>query len=265
MAFGVEKLDDLADKLARDPRAAAAPGARRQSAVARQAEIDRRLDAEGGLEGTLPGDRADRRGGRPRRVSDPALLAARPGPVHHAPGRDHEGPRDGRPERRHVPDAEDRPELDVHALADPQGRPCRPAGGARRKDPRRRGARARSRDGILGERAAAEAHRRADGRRLPQGLRRRARQVQDRGPRGAGATPRSCSRAGSTGTTSGSRGRSATTRASTRPPRSFRSSVSPRSRCGGTRSTRRSSSASRRPRTNGSRRRPSASSCRRSG
>ena len=48
-------------------------------------------------------------------------------------------------------------------------------------------------------------------------------------------------------------------------PRSSRSSASARSRCAATRSTRPSSSASRRPRTSGSRRRPSASSCPRSG
>ena len=48
------------------------------------------------------------------------------------------------------------------------------------------------------------------------------------------------------------------------PPRSSRSSASRRSRCAGTRSTRRSSSASRPPRTRGSARRPSGSSSRRS-
>ena len=78
-------------------------------------------------------------------------------------------------------------------------------------------------------------------------------------------TPRSCSRGPSRATTSGSRGRSATTPATTRRPRSSRSSGSARSRCDATRSTRRSSSASRRRRTSGSRRRPSGSSCPRSG
>ena len=59
-----------------------------------------------------------------------------PGAVHHAPGGDHEGPAHRRPQRRHVPDAEDRLALDLHALADPQGRARRLAG--------RRGARSRS-------------------------------------------------------------------------------------------------------------------------
>ena len=65
----------------------------------------------------LQGDDVD-----PRPAPDPALLARRPGAVHHAPGRDHEGPAHRRAQRRHVPDAEDRPALDVHALADAQGR-----------------------------------------------------------------------------------------------------------------------------------------------
>ena len=51
----------------------------------------------------------------------------RPGAVHHPAGGDHARPEHRRPQRRHVPDAEDRPPLDVHALADPQGRACRSA------------------------------------------------------------------------------------------------------------------------------------------
>ena len=65
--------------------------------------------------------------------------------------------------------------------------------------------------------------------------------------------------------TSASKARSATTPASTPPPSGSRSSTSPRSRCAATRSTPRSSSASRRRRTRGSARRPSGSSCPRSG
>ena len=59
------------------------------------------------------------------RLPDPALLAGRPGAVHHAPRRDHAGPEDRRSQRRHVPDAGDRPLVDLHALADAQGRPRR--------------------------------------------------------------------------------------------------------------------------------------------
>ena len=166
-------------------RADPAAGARRQGAEARHAQVDRRLGAEDRLQGGLPGDRPDRRRRRPRPPADHALLAARPRAVHHAAGGHHARPRDRRPERRHVPHAEGRPALDVHALADPQGRPRRPARGARRAHPGRRRARARPRHGVLGERAAPEARRRADGRRLPQGLGRAARAVQDRRPRGA--------------------------------------------------------------------------------
>ena len=140
-------------------RALAAAGARRQGQEARDAQVDRGLDAEDRLEGTLPGGRAHGRPGRPRRAPDHALLAARPGAVHHAARRDHAGSRDRRAQRRHVPDAEGRPSLDLHALADPQGRARRPARGARRPDPGRSRARPRPRHGLLGERAAAEARR----------------------------------------------------------------------------------------------------------
>ena len=139
-----------------------------------EAEVDRRLAAEDGLARREPGGRAHRRRRRPRPAPDPALLARRPGAVHHAPGRDHEGPAHRRPQRRHVPDAEDRRALDLHALADPQGRPRR-LPRHRREDPGRRRARARPGHGLLGERAAAEAHRRVHARRLPQGRAGRAR------------------------------------------------------------------------------------------
>ena len=170
LAFGVDEPRRARREARRDPRAAAAAGARRQGALARQAQVDRRLDAEGGLEGALPGGRPHRRRRRPRPAADPALLAARPGAVHHPARRDHEGPGDRRAQRRHVPDAEDRRALDVHALADPQGRPRRPARRARRADPGRGRDRARPGHRLLGERAAAEARRRADAGRLPQGL-----------------------------------------------------------------------------------------------
>ena len=110
MAFGVEKLDDAAAKLGdildmQPPR-----GASREGPRAPEAEVGRGLAAE---------DRSRRRAcqevvlrGRRRRsraAADPALLAGRPGAVHHAPGGHHEGPEHGHPQRRHVPDAGDRP------------------------------------------------------------------------------------------------------------------------------------------------------------
>ncbi len=166
-------------------RADAAAGARREGAQARHAQVDRGLRPEDGVEGPLPGGRPGRGRGRPRRAPDHALLAARPGAVHHPPRGHHAGSRDRRAERRHVPDAEGRPPVDVHALAGAQGRPRRPARGARRADPGRGRARPRPGHRLRRERAAAEARRRDDGRRLPQGLGGAAREVQDRRPRGA--------------------------------------------------------------------------------
>ena len=205
-----------------------------------------------------------RRRRRPRPAAGADVLAGRRGPVHHAAGRDHARSAQRAAQRRHVPHAGARSALDRDALADPQGRPRRlplqrgPHGGRRR-------ARARSRLRVLRERAAAEAHRRVHGRRVPARRGGRAGQGRHGRPRGAGrrrdrarglhreerARPR--------------KGRSATTPATTRPPSSSRSSTSPRSRCARTRSTRRSSSASRRRRTPGSARRPSGSSCPRCG
>ena len=216
-------------------------------------------------QGGLPGGRAHRRRHRPRAAPDPALLAARPGAVHHPPGGDHEGPRHRRPQRRHVPDAGDRPPLDVHALADPQGRPRRPARRPRRPDPGRRRDRSRPGHRLLRERAAPQARRRADARRLPQGLGGRARQGEDRRPRGARERR---DRAGGLGRRDRHRARGAVRR----PHRLLHAGrgvpdlpLDARSRCDAMRSTRRSSSASRPPRTNGSRRRRSGSSCPRSG
>ena len=165
-------------------RDAAAAGARRQGARPEEAEVDRGLAAEVGLARRQPGDRAHGRRRRPRPAPDPALLARRPGAVHHAPGGDHEGPAHRRPQRRHVPDAEDRRPLDLHALADPQGRPRR-LPRHRREDPGRRRARPRSGHRLLRERAAAEAHRRVHARRLPAGRAGRAGEGEDRRPRGA--------------------------------------------------------------------------------
>ena len=123
------------------------------------------------------------------------LLAGRRGAVHHAPGRDHARPADRRPQRRHVPDAGDRPALDVHALADPQGRARWTTSPT---DGRLEVAVALGLDPVTAysaSRAAAEARRRAHARRLPARRAGRARAGEDGRPRGARATPRSCSRA----------------------------------------------------------------------
>ena len=83
---------------------------------------------------------------RPRPAADPALLAGRPGAVHHAAGRDHARPARRHAQRRHVPDAEGRQADDADALADPQGRARglpvrgRPARGRRRARARSRSA-----------------------------------------------------------------------------------------------------------------------------
>ena len=75
----------------RHPRHAAARGHSREGARAPQAEVGRGLAAEGGFESALSGDRAGGGRGRPRSASDPALLAGRPGAVHHAARGHHEG------------------------------------------------------------------------------------------------------------------------------------------------------------------------------
>ena len=170
----------------RHPRHAAARGHPREGEGPPQAQVGRRLAAEDGVEGRVPGGRPRRSRRRPHEAPGPAVLAGRPGAVHHAPGRDHQGPEDGYPERRDVPHAGHRSHLDLHALADAQGRPRRPARCRGRADPGRGRDRARSGDGLLGERAAAEAPRRAHARRLPAGRARGARRVQDGSTRGTG-------------------------------------------------------------------------------
>ena len=154
---GLQKLKSIADARATDR--ARGPGAR---------------------------DRAPGRRRRPLAAPDPALLARRPGAVHHAARGDHARPAERRAQRRHVPHAGDRPRDDVHALADPQGRPRRLARD-RRPHPRRRRARARPDHRVLRERAAAEAHRRVHDGRLPPRRAGRAREGRHRRPRGAGA------------------------------------------------------------------------------
>ena len=169
----------------RRARHAATAGARGEGEGAAQAEVRRRRAAEERLEGRLPGDRP--RGGRdrPRPAADPALLAWRPRAVHHASRGHHEGPEDGRSQRRHVPDAGDRPCLDLHALADAQGRARGPARIGGRADPGRRRTGSRPGDGVCGVGAASASPRRAHALRVPARRARRARPLQDGRARGA--------------------------------------------------------------------------------
>ena len=162
-------------------RDAAARGARRQGARPEEAEVDRGLAPEDRLARRAPRRRPRRRRRRPRPPAHPALLARRPGPVHHAPRGHHAGPAHGHAQRRHVPDAEARPPLDGDALAAAQGR-AHGLHGRERPARRLRRARPRPRRHVLRERAAPEAHRRVHARRLPQGRAGRARQVQDERP-----------------------------------------------------------------------------------
>ena len=96
LAFGVERLDDVAAKLGdvlemQPPQGLVEKvrGLKKLKSIAdsRPKTVSQRRP---------PGDRAHRRRRRPRPAADPALLARRPGAVHHAAGGDHEGPADGR-------------------------------------------------------------------------------------------------------------------------------------------------------------------------
>ena len=94
--------------------------------------------------------------------------------------------------------------------------------------PGRRRARPRSDHRVLGERAAAEAHRRVHARRLPARLAGRARAGRDRRPRGARARGDRARGLHREGRARRPRARSATTPATTRRPSRSRSSTSPR-------------------------------------
>ena len=168
----------------RDPRDAAAGGARGEGARPQDAQVDRRLTAEVRAPRRLPGGRPARRRGRPRSAARPDGVARRRRPLHHAAGRDHPRPAKRPAQRRHVPDAGARPARDGDALAAAQGRPRRLP--VRRRTARGRGRpRARPDHRVLGQRAVAEAHRRADGRGLPARRARRAGQGHQRRRRGA--------------------------------------------------------------------------------
>ena len=195
----------------------------------------------------------DGRRRRPRRAADHALLAARPRAVHHAAGRDHAGPRrpacatsactgcrrsTARTTFMHWQIHKDgRADL----LAAPDGRI--PVAVALGLDP------------VTAYSASAPLPKHIDELMVAgflKGSAGRAREVQDRRPRGAGER-------GDRARGLGRRGRAAGSRAVRRPHRLLhaagavpRSSASRRSRCAATRSTRRSSSASRPPRTSGS-------------
>ena len=262
LAFGVELARRHRRQARGDPRAAAARRARRQGARAEDAEVDRRLAAEGRQARRVPGGRAPGRRRRPRPAAGADLLAGRRRAVHHAAGRDHARPAHRPAQRRHVPHAGARPALDRDALADPQGRPRRlplhrgPHGGRGR-------ARARPDHRVLGERAAAEAHRRAHGRRLPArragGARARASRVDLEVPADAEIVLEGYIDKGELTDEGPVRRPHRLLHAGRAVPRLQRHRDHD---AHATRSIRRSSSASRRRRTRGSARRPSGSSCR---
>ena len=228
LALGVETPRRRGGQARRRARHAASAGSRREGQGPAQAEVGRGLDAEDRLQGRLPGGRARGRRRRPRASPDSALLAGRSRAVHHPPRGDHEGPADGSPQRRHVPDAGHRQELDLHALADAQGRTCRSARRRGRAHPRRGRDRARSRDRLLRERPAAAPPRRAHARWLPARRAGRARALQDDRPRGTRERRDRARGNRVQGRRRASRARSATTRATTRMRRSSRSSGSRR-------------------------------------
>ena len=187
----------------------------------REAEVDRRLDAEVGAlaapaqEVVLEGDDVDL-----DRLPIQRCWPGDPAPFITLPAVITQRPEHGDAQRRHVPDAEARRALDVHALADAQGRAHGLPRDGRAARGRRR-ARARPRDRLRGERAAPEAHRRVHARGLPARRARRARAGRRRSTSRCRRTPRSSSRATSNRATRRSRGRSATTRATTRRPEPF--------------------------------------------
>ena len=184
MAFGVERLDDVATKL-EDVLEMQPPqglvdkvrGLKKLKSIADS--LPKTVSRGASQEVVLTGDDVDL-----DLLPIQRCWPGDPAPFITLPGGDHEGPAHRRPQRRHVPDAEDRLALDLHALADPQGR-TRRLPRHRRLDPRRRRARPRPGHRVLRERAAAEAHRRVHARRLPARRAGRAREGEDRRPRGA--------------------------------------------------------------------------------
>ena len=201
----------------RRSRDAAAAGSRREGQGPREAEVDRRLDAEDGptaacQEIVLEGDDIDLDLLPIQRCwpGDPAPFITLPAVITSDP---HTGTRNvGMYRMQKIDRAHD-----LHALADAQGR----ADGlprVRRAARGRRRARARPGDGVLGLGAAAEAHRRVHARRLPARRAGRARPGEDGRPRGAGQRGDRARGLRRDGRRGGSKGRSATTPATTRPP-----------------------------------------------
>ncbi len=184
LAFGVERLDELGDKVSSvlEMQPPQGVGDKLRALGKLKSLADSR--AAHRLERPLPGARA--RPARSRPAPDRHLLARRRRPVHHAALGLHEGSAHGRAQRRHVPPAEARRGLHGAALADPQGRRGRLARG-RRPHGGRGLDRQRPDHGLRRLVSRPEARRRADGRRLPARQGRRRRAVQDGRPAGARA------------------------------------------------------------------------------
>ena len=198
LAFGVERLDDLADKLAElsscsRRRGSSTRCARSASSSRSPTRCPKEVSKAPCQEVVLTGDDVDLDA-----ASDPALLAARPGAVHHAARRDHEGPRTrasatsactgcrrstgarrsctGRSTRTGAPTCSPRP----------TARSRSPSRSASTRSPRtRRARRCRSTSASSWSPASSRARRSSSSS---------ARRSTSRCPR----TPRSCSRAGST-------------------------------------------------------------------
>ena len=109
LAFGVERLDELGEKVASVLELQPPQG------------MGDKIRALGKLKSLADSRRRPSRRGRarrscstggPRPPADPHLLAGRRRPVHHAAVGLHQGSAHGRPQRRHVPAAEVRRDLD---------------------------------------------------------------------------------------------------------------------------------------------------------
>ena len=129
LAFGVERLDELGEKVASvlELQPPQGMGDKIRALGKLKSLADSR--AKTVSKGPVPGGRARAAGSRP--PADPHLLAGRRRPLHHAAVGLHQGPAHRRAQRRHVPAAEVRRDLDGPALADPQGRRRRLARRAR--------------------------------------------------------------------------------------------------------------------------------------
>jgi 4-hydroxy-3-polyprenylbenzoate decarboxylase len=179
MAFGVERLDDVAGKL-EDVLEMQPPqglvdkvrGLKKLKSIADS--LPKSVSRGASQEIVLTGE-----DGEPRPPSDPALLARRPGAVHHAAGRDHEGSA----HRVSATSACTGCRRSTRARPTCTGRSTRTGAPTIWRPTARSGrrrARPRSRHRPTRERAAAEAHRRVHARRLPARRAGRAGQGEDR-------------------------------------------------------------------------------------